>query len=87
MHTALDAGLVDEPRARIFSDWTTELSGDDARAVCEALLPRAGKSTTGELIEAIKKHAVALDPEWARHRYEQAEPTPPYDPDTDPPPF
>ncbi len=72
VHAALDAGALDEPRARIFSEWTTELPGDLARAVCEALLPRAGALTTGELIEAIKKHAIALDPEWAHRRYEQA---------------
>lgn len=72
VHAAMDAGAVDEPRARIFSEWTAELSGDHTRAVCEALLPRAGVVTTGELIELIKKHAIALDPEWARRRYEQA---------------
>lgn len=69
---AMDAGWVDEPRARVFSEWTAELSARHARAVCEALLPRAGEVTTGELIEAIKKHAIALDPLWARRRYEQA---------------
>lgn len=28
--------------------------------------------TTGQLIEQVKKLAIALDPEWARRRYEQA---------------
>ena len=28
--------------------------------------------TTGQLIDAIKRHAIALDPEWARRRYERA---------------
>jgi hypothetical protein len=60
------------PRARVFSDWTTELSLEQARAVCAALLPRAPELTTGQLVEQIKKLAIAVDPDWARRRYEQA---------------
>jgi hypothetical protein len=69
---AMDEGWCDEPRARILSEWTAELSGEHARAVCSALLPRLGELTTGALIEAIKTHAIALDPDWAQRRYEQA---------------
>ena len=36
------------------------------------LLPLAPKLTTGELIDAIAKLAIALDPEWVRRRYERA---------------
>ncbi|MGQ0716912.1 MAG: DUF222 domain-containing protein [Pseudonocardiales bacterium] len=72
VHAAMDAGALDEPRARVFSEWTIELSPEQARAVCAALLPRAPKLTTGQLIEQIKKMAIAIDPEWARRRYEQA---------------
>ncbi len=36
------------------------------------LLPRAQRLTTGQLIEQIKKQAIAVDPGWARRRYEQA---------------
>jgi hypothetical protein len=55
VHAAMDAGVLDEPRARVFSEWTIELSPEQARAVCAALLPRAPKLTTGQLIEHIKK--------------------------------
>ncbi|MGH3975508.1 MAG: DUF222 domain-containing protein, partial [Pseudonocardiaceae bacterium] len=72
VHTAMDAGVLDEPRARVFSEWTTELSPEQARAVCATLLPRAPKLTTGQLIEHIKKLAIAVDPDWAQRRYEQA---------------
>ncbi len=72
VHAAMDAGVLDEPRARVFSEWTTELSPGQTRAVCAALLPRAPGLTTGQLIEQIKKLAIAVDPDWARRRYEQA---------------
>jgi hypothetical protein len=72
VHAAMDAGVLDEPRARVVSDWTTELSDEQARAVCATLLPQAQTLTTGQLIEQIKKLVIAVDPEWARRRYEQA---------------
>ncbi len=72
VHAAMDAGMLDEPRARVFSEWTVELSPEQAGAVCDALLPRAPRLTTGQLIEQIKKLAIAVDPDWARRRYEQA---------------
>ncbi|MDQ3763702.1 MAG: HNH endonuclease [Actinomycetota bacterium] len=72
VHAAMDAGVLDEPRARVFSEWTTELSPEQAQAVCAALLPKAPTLTTGQLIEQIKKLAIAVAPDWARRRYEQA---------------
>lgn len=49
-------------RARVLSDWTTELSVEQARSVCDTLLPRVPALTTGQLIEQIKKTALATDP-------------------------
>jgi hypothetical protein len=72
VHAAMHAGVLDEPRARVFSEWTIELSPAQARAVCTALVPQAPQLTTGQLIEQIKKLAIAVDPDWARRRYEQA---------------
>lgn len=72
VHAAMEAGASDEPRGRVFSDWTTELRPEAARAVRAELLPRAPGLTTGQLIEQIKKLAIAIDPDWARRRYEQA---------------
>ncbi|MGH3928292.1 MAG: DUF222 domain-containing protein, partial [Pseudonocardiaceae bacterium] len=72
VHAAMDAGVVDEPRARVLSEWTTELSGQQAQAVCDQVLPLAPKLTTGQLVEQVKKLAIAVDSEWARRRYEQA---------------
>ncbi len=67
VHAALDAGLIDEPRARVLSEWSTDLTPEQARAVCEELLPRVPTLTTGQLIDQIKKLAIAVDPEWLRH--------------------
>ncbi|MGH3842567.1 MAG: DUF222 domain-containing protein [Pseudonocardiaceae bacterium] len=72
VHAAMLAGVLDEPRARVFSEWTAELSPEQARTVCATLLPQAPTLTTGQLIEQIKKLAIAVDPEWAQRRYEQA---------------
>ncbi len=71
---AMLAGDCDRPRARILAEWTKDLSPEQARAVVDRLLPRiaAGELTTGQLIEQLKKLAIAIDPEWARRRYESA---------------
>jgi hypothetical protein len=65
VHAAMDAGRLDEPRARVFSEWTTQLYPEQARALCDELLPRAAMLTTGQLVEQIKKLAIATDPDWA----------------------
>lgn len=74
---AMARGDLDEPRARVLADWTTELSDVHANEVVEALLPKCQLSeptclTTGQLIEQIKTMAIALDPNWAQRRYENA---------------
>jgi hypothetical protein len=72
LHAAMDGGALDEPRARILSEWTTELDPEQTRALCAELLPRPPGLTTGQLIEQIEKLAIAVDPKWARRRYERA---------------
>ena len=69
---AMIDGVLDQPRARIFSDYTSLLSPEHARAVVDALLPVAATLTTAQLIEAIAKAAIEIDPDWARRRYERA---------------
>ncbi|MGQ0632006.1 MAG: DUF222 domain-containing protein, partial [Sporichthyaceae bacterium] len=75
LHAAMAAGELDQARARVLADWTLELADEHAHAVCAALLPRCELSaqtrlTTGQLVDQIKTMAIALDPEWARRRYE-----------------
>src|SRR5690606_10034256 len=68
---ALAAGVLDEPRARVFSEWTMGLALSHARAIVAVLLPRAGRLTTAQLRRAVAKH-IALDPTWAKKRYRAA---------------
>src|SRR5574342_1405633 len=69
---AMRAGQLDQPRAQVFSSWTEDLTREHTGAVVVHLLPEAPLLTTGELIDAIAKSAIALDPEWVRRRYQRA---------------
>ncbi len=46
VHAAMDAGVLDEPRARVLSEWTIELHPQTARALRAELLPQAPRLTT-----------------------------------------
>ncbi len=69
---AMRQGVLDQPRAQVFSSWTGGLSREHTHAILVELLPTAHELTTGELMEAIARLAIALDPEWIRRRYERA---------------
>jgi hypothetical protein len=68
----LEAGILDLPRARLLSEWTVDLSEPAAHAVIAAILPRAHMLTTGALAAEVKTLAIAVDPDFARRRYESA---------------
>ncbi len=69
---AMREGRLDQPRAQVFSTFTDGLSREHTNAILVELLPGAPELTTPELIEAIARLAIALDPEWVRRRYERA---------------
>src|SRR5690606_24608894 len=69
---AMLAGVLDEPRARAFVDWTSGLTDAQAAAVCDQLLPEAPGLMVGELIDRIKRACLAIDPDWAGKRYREA---------------
>ncbi|HEU5156994.1 MAG TPA: DUF222 domain-containing protein [Streptosporangiaceae bacterium] len=69
---AIDAGAIDAPKARVFSEWTTGLTDRQARHICAQLLPEAPTLTTGQLAERVKRLAIAIDPEWVLRRYAEA---------------
>ncbi|MFW6092240.1 MAG: DUF222 domain-containing protein, partial [Actinomycetota bacterium] len=68
---AMLAGELDEPRARAFVSWTEGLTDEQAVQVCGQLLPEAPGLTVGELIDRIKRLAIAIDPGWAERRYKE----------------
>ncbi|SDU74099.1 HNH endonuclease signature motif containing protein [Jiangella alkaliphila] len=69
---AMEAGVLDEPRARAFVHWTIGLDDDHAAQVIAALLPVAAGLLVGALIDRIKRAAIAIDPGWAERRYRAA---------------
>ncbi|NEE02154.1 HNH endonuclease signature motif containing protein [Phytoactinopolyspora halotolerans] len=69
---AMLTGVLDEPRAQAFVSWTDGLDDDQAGYICAFLLPDAPGMTVAELIDAIKKAAIAIDPEWAEKKYRKA---------------
>lgn len=72
VHAALAAGELDVPRAHVFRDWTENLTVEQARGIIDLLLPEAGSLTTGQLIERIRRLALAVDPNWTRRQYDEA---------------
>jgi hypothetical protein len=60
---AVRQGRLDQPRAQVFSTWTDGLTREHTGAILVELLPTAHELTTGELIEAIARLAIALDPD------------------------
>jgi hypothetical protein len=72
VHTALSEGVLDLPRARVLRDWTVNLTLEQARGICDLLVPEAGSLTTGQLIERIKRLAIAIDPAWTKRQYDEA---------------
>ena len=69
---ALHEGLIDEPRARLIADLTRNLSDDDCARVEALIFPLAAGQTTGQLRVALGKAVIAVDPEAAARRREEA---------------
>ncbi len=70
---ALEAGEIDLPRAEVFISLLGPLDPAHAGAVEADVLPRAGGLTTGQLRAALARAILAIDPDAARRRREQAE--------------
>jgi hypothetical protein len=68
---ALDVGLIDLPRARVIVNQTLHLDSELARQVADQALERASTQTTGQLRAGIQRLCISVDPESAKHRYEQ----------------
>ncbi len=65
---ALEAGVIDWPKACILVDELALLTDDQARAAVTQLLSRAGEQTTGQLRAATARAVLAADPTAAERR-------------------
>jgi Domain of unknown function (DUF222) len=70
---ALADGRIDTYRAKILAEAVTPLSDAAAKAVEDAVIPRAGDLTYGQLHAAVRRAVIAADPEGAEHRRQAAE--------------
>jgi Domain of unknown function (DUF222) len=70
---ALETGQIDLPRAKILVSLLGPLAPAHADAVEAQILPRAGQMTTGQLRAALGRAVLAVDPDAARRRREDAE--------------
>ena len=70
---ALRAGIIDYLKARIIAEATRILSDQDARRVETRILAEAGQQTSGQLRAALARTILAIDPEAAQRRREQAQ--------------
>ena len=66
-------GIIDYPKARLIADLTRVLSDEHARQVEDKILPAAGQQTTGQLRAAVGRAVLAVDPEAAIRRREEAQ--------------
>ncbi|HEY2238877.1 MAG TPA: DUF222 domain-containing protein [Streptosporangiaceae bacterium] len=73
---ALHEGLIDQPKARTITEATRILSNDDAHAVESRILPAAGRQTLGQLRAALARAVLAVDPQAAARRREEAQKDP-----------
>ena len=73
---ALRAGSIDYLKARLIAEATRILTDADARAVEARILPLAGQQTLGQLRAAVSRAVLAVDPDAATRRREQAQQDP-----------
>jgi len=69
---ALRAGEIDPSKARVFHRHLLGLPPAQIQTICQALLPKAGRLTTGQLAARLARMVITLDPERAREQYERA---------------
>jgi hypothetical protein len=73
---ALRAGVIDRTKARLIAEATRILTDEHARQVEARILPAAGRQTSGQLRAAVARAILAVDPEAATRRREEAQQDP-----------
>jgi Domain of unknown function (DUF222) len=69
---ALDAGVIDVPKAMVFDDETINLDREVARRVADQLLGHAHTLTTGQLRVRLRRLVIAADPDAVRKKRQGA---------------
>jgi hypothetical protein len=72
VYAALAAGGLDHHKARVFTDYLSDLTFAQADRICERLVPAAVGWTTGQLAARLLREVVAIDPDHSRRRYQRA---------------
>ncbi|HCU96416.1 MAG TPA: hypothetical protein DHU96_28350, partial [Actinobacteria bacterium] len=70
---ALGEGKIDLNRAKLIDQYTSSLDADLARAVEQRVLVRAERQTSGQLRASLQRAVLAVDPQAAERRREEAE--------------
>ncbi|MGH3872475.1 MAG: DUF222 domain-containing protein [Pseudonocardiaceae bacterium] len=69
---ALAAGALDHHKARVFTDYLSDVTPAQAERICARLVPMAPGWTTGQLAARLLREVQAIDPDYTRSAYEQA---------------
>ena len=72
VYAAFLAGDIDRPKVRVFADHLAGLTEAQTAAVCEVLLPLAGRLTPGQLVVRLRRFVAAIDPRHYERRYRKA---------------
>lgn len=72
VHVALAAGELDHHKARVFTDYLSDLTPAQADRICERLVPVAPGWTTGQLAARLLREVQAIDPDYTRRTYQRA---------------
>ncbi|MGH3756060.1 MAG: DUF222 domain-containing protein, partial [Pseudonocardiaceae bacterium] len=72
VHAALAAGELDHHKARVFTNYLSDLTPAQAGRICERLVPVAPGWTTGQLAARLLREVQAIDPGYTRRSYERA---------------
>jgi hypothetical protein len=70
---ALHEGVINRAKTRLIAEATRILTGEHARQVEARILAAAAKQTTGQLRAAVARAILAVDPEAAARRREEAQ--------------
>ncbi|HEY2518882.1 MAG TPA: DUF222 domain-containing protein, partial [Streptosporangiaceae bacterium] len=73
---ALREGVIDYPRARLIAEATRILSDEQAHQVEATIVPKASEQTPGRLRAALARAVIAVDPDAATRRREEAQKDP-----------